>query len=63
MQDLEARAEKLELEANECDLIARLAVDLQKRAAFEGLAAVLRREAVILRRLISDMQAGSRETR
>jgi len=63
MQDLEARAGKLELEANECDLIAQLAIDPQKRAAFESLGAVLRREAGILRRLIGDMQAGSREPR
>jgi hypothetical protein len=62
MQDLQARVEKLETEAAECDLIAKLAVDGQKRAAFEGLAVALRREAGILGRFIDEMSSRATDT-
>jgi hypothetical protein len=42
MQDLSARLEKLLTEAEDCELIGRLATDLRKRALFAKLAADLR---------------------
>ncbi|ETR74897.1 hypothetical protein X566_18995 [Afipia sp. P52-10] len=38
MMDFKRQIEKLEAEAAECELIARLAVDKPKREAFEWLA-------------------------
>lgn len=38
MKDLKDRAEKLRLDAIDCDLIAKLATDDDKRKAFEYLA-------------------------
>jgi hypothetical protein len=42
MEDLTARLEKLRIEAEDCDLIGKLATDLKKRALFEKLAVDLR---------------------
>jgi hypothetical protein len=42
MQDLTARLEKLRIEAEDCDLIGKLATDLSKRALFQKLATDLR---------------------
>ena len=38
MRDLQAKLEKLLTEVSECELIANLATDPDKRAAFERLA-------------------------
>ncbi len=38
MQDLKAKLEKIQLEAEDCELIARLATDVKKRAYFAKLA-------------------------
>ncbi len=42
MQDLHAKLEKLLLEAEDCELIARLATDIKKRVFFANLAVQLR---------------------
>jgi hypothetical protein len=42
MQDLREKLEKLLLEAEDCDLISRLATDRQKRELFKKLATDLR---------------------
>jgi hypothetical protein len=42
MQDLREKLEKLLTEAEDCDLIGRLATDKQKRELFKRLAADLR---------------------
>ena len=42
MDDLHAKLEKLSLEAEDCELIAKLATDLKKRAMFAKLAVQLR---------------------
>jgi hypothetical protein len=42
MQDLSAKLEKLHMEAEDCELIGKLATDLRKRALFAKLAADLR---------------------
>jgi hypothetical protein len=49
MQDLRAKLEKLLSEAEDCELIAKLATDLKKRAIFARLA-------VDLRHMASDIQ-------
>jgi hypothetical protein len=38
MEDLNAKREKLLIEAEDCDLIGRLAIDLNKRELFKKLA-------------------------
>lgn len=45
MKDLQATLEKLLTDANDCELIARLATNPQKRALFEKLATDLRSSA------------------
>ena len=50
MKDFEARLEQLLTEAEDCDLIAKLATDPQKRCFYNKLAADLRAE---LERLIA----------
>lgn len=55
MQDLEARVERLKMEAAECELIANLAIDPRKRSAFENLARALRREAKSMDEVIASM--------
>jgi len=42
MEDLSAKLEKLLIEAEDCDLIGRLATDPDKRELFKKLAADLR---------------------
>jgi predicted nuclease with TOPRIM domain len=42
MEDLSAKLEKLLIEAEDCDLIGRLATDADKRELFKRLAADLR---------------------
>jgi len=42
MQDLQVKLEKLLLEAEDCELIARLATDIKKRVFFAKLAVQLR---------------------
>ncbi len=42
MEDLSAKLEKLLMDAEDCDLIGRLASDPKKRELFEKLAADLR---------------------
>jgi hypothetical protein len=46
MEDLTAKLEKLRTEAEDCDLIGRLATDRNKRALFEKLAVDLRTMAI-----------------
>ena len=42
MEDLEAKLEKLRLEAEDCELIAKLAPDLKKRTFFANLSVQLK---------------------
>jgi hypothetical protein len=42
MEDLQAKLEKLLLEAEDCELIATLATDIKKRVFFANLAVQLR---------------------
>jgi hypothetical protein len=42
MEDLNAKLEKLLMDAEDCDLVGRLAADPNKRELFEKLAADLR---------------------
>jgi hypothetical protein len=42
MEDLRAKLEKLRAEADDCELIARLATDVKKSAFFAKLAVQLR---------------------
>ena len=52
MEDLNAKLEKLLTEAEDCDLIGRLATDLHKRELFKRLAVDLRAMAGDIRRAI-----------
>jgi hypothetical protein len=45
MEDLKAKLEKFKTDAEDCDLIAKLAGDPQKRATFNHLAKQLRKMA------------------
>jgi hypothetical protein len=45
MQDLSAKLEKLRTEAEDCELIANMATDINKRTLFARLAFDLRRMA------------------
>jgi hypothetical protein len=53
MEDLRARLEKLLLEAEDCELIAKLATDLNKRAFFAKLALQLKSMARDVEGMIS----------
>jgi hypothetical protein len=53
MQDLKDKMEKLMADAAECDLIAGLAADKDKREAFRNLAAQHRKMAEDLGKLIA----------
>jgi hypothetical protein len=53
MQDFKARVEKLLTEAGECDVIAGLAMDVQKRALFEKLALDYREMARELEKIMA----------
>jgi hypothetical protein len=50
MEDLSAKLEKLLIEAEDCELIGRLATDLSKRELFKKLA-------IDLRGMANDIQA------
>jgi hypothetical protein len=52
MKDLRVRLEKLKIEADECELIGRLATDKNKRALYEKQALDLRAMARDVRALI-----------
>jgi hypothetical protein len=56
MNDLHAKLEKLSLEAEDCELIAKLATDLKKRAMFARLAFQLRAMARDIEELIMDVR-------
>jgi hypothetical protein len=53
MQDFKARLEKLLSEADDCDLIARLATDIQKHELFERLARDYRAMAKDIEKIIA----------
>lgn len=57
MQDFQARFEKLQNEAAECDRIASRATDIQKRQLFEKLAHDYREMAEGVRKII-EIQSG-----
>lgn len=52
MEDLRAKLEKLLTEADDCELIGRLATDIQKRELFKKLAVDLRSMAHDIRSMI-----------
>ena len=54
MEDLSARLEKLLTEAEDCDLIGKLATDLKKRALFQKLATDLRSMARDVEAVLAD---------
>jgi hypothetical protein len=53
MEDLSAKLEKLLTEAEDCDLIGKLATDPHKRELFEKLAADLRAVARDIQAMIA----------
>jgi hypothetical protein len=53
MQDFKARQEKLLKEAAECDLVANLTTDVEKRALFEKLARDYREMAGDIEKIIA----------
>jgi hypothetical protein len=65
MEDLLAKLEKLLLEAEDCELIAKLATDIKKRAFFAKLAIQLKAMArdvdhvIALRATVNDNNAAS----
>ena len=54
MEDLRAKLEKLLIEAEDCDLIGRLATDPKKRELFKKLAADLRAIAHDIQTVIAE---------
>lgn len=54
MQDMQGKLEKLLTEAEDCDLIGRLATDAGKRELFQKLAADLRGMARDIQAMIAD---------
>lgn len=54
MDDLRAKLEKLLIEAEDCDLIGRLATDPRKRELFKKLAADLRAIAHDIQTVIAE---------
>src|SRR5215471_17209272 len=56
MEDLHAKLERLSLEAEDCELIAKLATDLKKRAMFAKLAFQFRAMARDIEALIMDVR-------
>jgi hypothetical protein len=57
MKDLQAKLEKLLMEAEDCDIIGRLATDKQKRELFKKLATDLRSMARNIEAMITGSQA------
>jgi hypothetical protein len=55
MQDFQEKYKKLILEADDCDLIARLATDADKREAFRKLAEQTRAMAAELQQIIAGL--------
>jgi hypothetical protein len=58
MHDFKARHEKLLKEAAECDLIANLTTDVEKRALFEKLARDYREMAKDIEKIIASRSGG-----
>ena len=58
MEDLQARLEKLLIDAEECALIGKLATDVRKRDLFNRLASDLRGMAFDVQALIALKPAG-----
>jgi hypothetical protein len=56
MQELKAKLEKLIADAAECDLIASLAAEKDKRDAFRSLAAQYRSMAQAIRTVIAERE-------
>ena len=57
MQDMHAKLEKLLTEAEDCDIIGRLATDAKKRELFQRLAADLRGLARDIEAMIAGCEA------
>ena len=57
MHDLKAQLEKLVADAAECEIIANLATDKDKREAFRSLAVQYRKMADAIREVISSRPA------
>ena len=57
MKDLKAKLEKLRADAEDCDLIGRLATDKTKRDAFTKLAIQFRSAAADLEAVIAEKVA------
>ena len=57
MQDIKQRIEKLSTDAEECQLISRLATNKAKREAFEALAEQYRQMAKDLEDLVASDKA------
>lgn len=53
MDDMSAKLEKLLIEAEDCEIIGRLATDLKKRELFKKLAADLRAMAGDIKTLMA----------
>ena len=53
MEDLRAKLEKLLLEAEDCELIAKLATDIKKRAFFAKLSVQLKAMARDVEQMIA----------
>jgi hypothetical protein len=61
MKDLRAKLEKLRADAEDCDLIGRLATDKTKRETFRKLAILLRSAAADVEAAIAEkIAAGDR---
>ena len=56
MDDLQAKLEKLSLEAEDCELIAKRTTDLKERSMFDKLAFQLRAMARDIEALIVDVR-------
>jgi hypothetical protein len=62
MKDLKAELEKLLTNAEDCELIARLATDLTKRDTFSKISKQLREMAAELQAEIAGKQAAEQAT-
>ena len=60
MEDLDAKLEKLLLEAEDCELIAKLATDVKKRAFCARLAVQLRTMARDIQEIMA-LRAGAND--
>ena len=61
MRDLEAKLEKLRVDAADCDLISKLATDRAKRELFARLSRQLLAMAAEVETLIAEKKAGKTE--